>query len=156
MQEQDTHLDEQFCAAEGEIILPTLWVPTGCWWTQNKRGGWRKKHNATSTVKHIALLKAIEFKNQHPDIVECIQQTAHVHAWIIVHPLTGGRFDPENASPMGKAIIDALTVAGYWTDDDSTHLTGPDYRPGTRAKTQDGCRPIGIHLKPINTKEQAS
>ena len=31
---------------------------------------------------------------------------------------------------MVKAIIDALTQAGIWPDDDGTHITGPDYRPG--------------------------
>ena len=48
----------------------------------------------------------------------------------VIHPLTHGRFDPENAAPMVKAVIDALTTAGIWPDDDGTHITGPDYRPG--------------------------
>ena len=29
---------------------------------------------------------------------------------------------------MVKAIIDAMTEAGWWRDDDSTHITGIDYQ----------------------------
>lgn len=146
---EDTHVDDQFCISQGEVILPTLWVPTRCWWTQNKRGGWRKKYTATSTVKRLAYLMAREYRTTHPWEVERIRSANHVRAWILVHPLTAARFDPENASPMGKAIIDALTDAGYWTDDDSTHLVGPDYRAGIRMKANNGTRPISIHLKAI-------
>ena len=31
---------------------------------------------------------------------------------------------------MVKAILDALTDTGFWPDDDSKHLIGPDYRGG--------------------------
>lgn len=53
-----------------------------------------------------------------------------VHVIAIIHPLTHGRFDPENAAPMVKAILDALTDTGFWPDDDSKHIIGPDYRGG--------------------------
>ena len=36
----------------------------------------------------------------------------------------------ENAAPMVKAILDAITMTGWWPDDNSTYVTGPDYRPG--------------------------
>ena len=49
----------------------------------------------------------------------------------IIHPLTHGRFDPENAAPMVKAILDAGTQAGMWPDDNAEYIIGPDYRPGT-------------------------
>ena len=35
-----------------------------------------------------------------------------------------GRFDPANAYPTVKPIIDGMTDAGVWVDDDDTHLDG--------------------------------
>ena len=83
-------------------------IPRDEWWTQNRRGHWRVKFAHTSAVK----------------------QHFPVHVTAIIHPLTHGRFDPENAAPMVKAILDALTDTGFWPDDDSKHIIGPDYRGG--------------------------
>ena len=33
-----------------------------------------------------------------------------------------GRADPANAYPVIKALVDGLTDAGYWVDDDSEHV----------------------------------
>lgn len=42
---------------------------------------------------------------------------------IDIFPPTRRRFDPPNLSPSTKHIIDGLTDAGLWDDDDWTHLT---------------------------------
>lgn len=36
-----------------------------------------------------------------------------------------GRIDPANAYPTVKPIIDGMTDAGVWVDDDDAHLDGP-------------------------------
>ena len=38
---------------------------------------------------------------------------------------TRTRFDPANAYPTVKALVDGLTDAGVWVDDDDQHLQGP-------------------------------
>lgn len=61
-----------------------------------------------------------------------LQKPEHwpVHVTAIIHPLTHGRFDPENAAPMVKAILDGITQSGYWPDDNAKYVVGPDYRLG--------------------------
>ena len=46
----------------------------------------------------------------------------------VAYPKGTGRADPGNMAPTVKPLIDGLTVAGLWEDDDSRHLVGPDYR----------------------------
>ena len=45
--------------------------------------------------------------------------------------------DPGNWAPTAKALVDGLTDAGWWPDDNSRHLIGPDLRrdpvPGPHA-----------------------
>lgn len=101
-------------------------IPRDEWWTQNRRGHWRVKFAHTSAVKQRAMAFArFWLQNGHHR-----PQHFPVHVTAIIHPLTHGRFDPENAAPMVKAILDALTDTGVWPDDDSKHIIGPDYRCG--------------------------
>jgi crossover junction endodeoxyribonuclease RusA len=51
---------------------------------------------------------------------------AHVTAFV-QYP-SNNRADPTNAGPTAKPIVDGFTLAGLWTDDDSTHVLGPDFR----------------------------
>lgn len=84
----------------------TIRIPGNEWWTQNRRGHWRAKYRRTSAVRRRALIAARDAVNR-------------------------GSLDTPTAWPVRViAIIDALTDAGMWPDDDSTHITGPDYRPG--------------------------
>lgn len=49
---------------------------------------------------------------------------------VVCYPKGVDRADPGNFSHTVKALVDGLTMAGYWPDDDSTHVQGPDYRRG--------------------------
>lgn len=42
------------------------------------------------------------------------------------------RRDPGNWAPTAKAVVDGLVDAGVFTDDDHTHVTGPDMRIGPK------------------------
>lgn len=55
---------------------------------------------------------------------------ARAHVTAIIRFSRDGRHDPGNASTVVKAAVDGLTDAGFWADDDSTHVIGPDYRIG--------------------------
>lgn len=101
-------------------------IPVNEWWTQNRRGPWQAKFVCTSAVRRRALVTARSerrrlFGDQRPVYERC-------HVTALIGFQTQGRADPDNASPMVKAIIDAMTEAGWWRDDDSTHITGIDYQ----------------------------
>ena len=103
----------------------TIDVQKAYWWTQNKRGDWRAKYRRTSVVKRCAYLTYRSLINSGK-----LKPPAKwpVHVTAIIHPLTHGRFDPENAAPMVKAILDAITQADFWPDDNARYVVGPDYR----------------------------
>lgn len=105
----------------------TIDVPKAYWWTQNKRGDWRAKYRRTSVVKRCAYLTYRSLINSGK-----LKPPAKwpVHVTAIIHPLTHGRFDSENAAPMVKAILDGITQSGYWPDDNADYVLGPDYRLG--------------------------
>ena len=105
----------------------TIDVPKAYWWTQNKRGDWRAKYRRTSVVKRRAYLTYRSLINSGK-LKPPTKWPVHVTA--IIHPLTHGRFDPENAAPMVKAILDAITQADFWPDDNARYVVGPDYRLG--------------------------
>lgn len=121
----------------------TIDVLKAYWWTQNKRGDWRAKYRRTSVVKRRAYLTYRSLINSGK-----LQKPEHwpVHVTAIIHPLTHGRFDPENAAPMVKAILDGITQSGYWPDDNADYVLGPDYRLG-EPSTEKGVYHITIRIE---------
>ena len=107
-------------------------IPKEYWWTQNRRGNWKKKYRHTSAVKDIARYTVRQWKHLHVDSYMLLRSWDKVHVTAVIRPIRRGRFDPENAAPMVKAVIDAMTLEQCWVDDDYTHLVGPDYRAGLR------------------------
>lgn len=98
------------------------------WWTQNRRSrSWAVPYRRKKLVKTMSLLTFRNLINGGK-----LQKPEHwpVHVTAIIHPLTHGRFDPENAAPMVKAILDGITQSGYWPDDNAKYVVGPDYRLG--------------------------
>lgn len=88
------------------------------WWTQNRRSrSWAVPYRRKKLVKTMSLLTFRNLINGGK-----LQKPEHwpVHVTAIIHPLTHGRFDPENAAPMVKAIL----------DDNADYVIGPDYRLG--------------------------
>lgn len=54
---------------------------------------------------------------------------------VVVHP--GARtkkFDPANWAPTAKALMDGMTDAGVWADDDSKHVLAVTYIAGARRR----------------------
>lgn len=77
------------------------------WWTQNRRSrSWAVPYRRKKLVKTMSLLTFRNLINSGK-----LQKPEHwpVHVTAIIHPLTHGRFDPENAAPMVKAILDGIT-----------------------------------------------
>lgn len=102
-------------------------------------------------LKQRARITGLNWRNQNG-----IQAPAFDHvrvvAWI-AYPPRVKRADPGNLSHTIKPLIDGLTLAGLWPDDDSEHLIGPDYRRDPTTGIQ-GLWRVRLHIIPLNEKEQ--
>jgi hypothetical protein len=97
----------------------TLDIPAALWHTSNDRGAW---YMFASRKKEIRALAKTVAKAADIGTFQIAHVTAHIG-----YP-RNGTADPGNASPVVKAMLDGLTDAGVWADDDSSHVIGPDYR----------------------------
>ena len=93
-------------------------IPKNLWLSANDRLHWAVKAKRTKALREYGLMQALA-DNIPP------HGTTHVAAFI-GYP-RNGRADPSNAAPTVKALIDGLTDAGTWADDDSTHVLGPTF-----------------------------
>lgn len=90
----------------------------------NDRFHFHKKGRMTSQLRSIAHYDAITFKGEPSSKKKpCI-----VH--VIVYSPTKTRLDPPNLYPTVKALIDGLTDAGVWTDDDYNVIQLTTFRYG--------------------------
>lgn len=96
----------------------TFTIPKSLWLSANDRMHWAPKSKATRDLRETGRRLALHEKLGPFG-------TTHVAAFI-GYP-RGGRVDPSNAAPTVKALIDGMTDAGVWEDDDSTHVLGPTY-----------------------------
>lgn len=143
---QETHLDEEFCRQSGELILHVP-VHKRQWLSQNSRMGWRQEAAMVKTLRHIGYLTGLSLKNDTSQefAYRWVAGADRVKVVALIHPLRRGTFDPGNAAASVKPIIDGLTDAGYWADDNGAHLLGPDYRPALPTGTPGEYR-IDLHI----------
>lgn len=108
-------------------------VPASEWLTANGRYHWAERARRVKALRVRAnvLARQARLSRMRPP----------VRVVATVHTRTSGRFDPDNAAPTSKAIIDGLTDTGIWADDDHTQVIGPDHRRGPSAPTL----PVGWH-----------
>ena len=101
-------------------------IPDAIWLTSNGRYHWHAKADATKALRQLG--KSAWVEAGQPKF-----ERAYACAFIQVR---GGRFDPNNAWPTIKALLDGMVEAGLLPDDDSQHLSGPDMRkdPGKAPK----------------------
>lgn len=102
-------------AATTEFIFV---INKSLWLSANDRMHWAPKSKATKYLRQYGW--AIATNEGAQDLGPC-----HVAAFI-GYP-RGGKADPANAAPTVKALIDGMTDAGVWPDDDHTHVIGPTY-----------------------------
>ena len=124
----------------------TVDVPPALWMTSNSRLHWAEKARRTRMLRRLAAVQAraqnaVKYAGKH---------AGRVRVTVTVQPRTRGRFDPANAYPTVKALIDGCTDAGVWADDDHTHLAGPDMRAGA----PDPAQPTGWHRLTITITEE--
>lgn len=76
---------------------------------------------------------------------QAIYSPAHpCHVTVTIAPPTNRRMDPPNWYPTVKALIDGLTDAGLWTDDNRSVIESMTFICGP--KTSDHCYHITIQV----------
>ncbi len=120
----------------------TIDVPPALWMTSNSRLHWAAKAKRTARLRAIG---ALEARRQHAPHYQ-----GRVRVTVTIHQRTRRRIDPLNVAPTIKALIDGLTDARVWADDDATRLVGPDIRAGSPDPTQ----PTGWHRLTITITEE--
>lgn len=107
-------------------------IRDGNWLSSNgRRPHWTTIRERRKALRWIALAKARELNL--PKLGKC-----KVCAYIT--PRSHGRFDPNNAEPTTKSLIDGLTDYGVFPDDSDEWVTGPDHRRG------EGIAPPGVRM----------
>ncbi|GAA2182454.1 hypothetical protein GCM10009785_21820 [Brooklawnia cerclae] len=100
----------------------TLDIPRAWWLSSNQRIHWATRARRTATLRQLAWAQAKAQRIRPAD--------GRVRITATIHSKTGGRFDPANAYPTIKALVDGLTDAGVLVDDSSRYVVGPDMRAG--------------------------
>lgn len=116
----------------------TVRVAAQWWLTSNGRYHWADRARRTKALRAMAA-------------AQC--RRLHIHTEAPVHVIAeityrGGRVDPANAYPTIKAIVDGMTDAGVWPDDDSRWVIGPDMRRG-QGRPKPGFHDVTITLEEI-------
>lgn len=103
----------------------TFSIPAELWLSANQRMHWAPKAKSTRRLREMG--RAQGFRTRTFD------GPTHVAAFIGY--TRNGTADPANAAPTIKALIDGMTDAGVWPDDDSTHVIGPTYLRDPKSPT---------------------
>lgn len=104
----------------------TFTIPADMWLSANQRLHWAPKAARTRWLRTYAIGRTRQVGVEPFDVV-------HVAAFIGY--MRNGTADPANAAPTVKALIDGMTDAGVWADDDSTHVIGPTYLRDPKSPT---------------------
>lgn len=106
----------------------TFTIPADLWLSANQRMHWAPKAKRTAYLRALGKVYAQVAWDAIPQ-----HDVTHVAAFIGY--LRNGTADPANAAPTVKALIDGMTDAGVWADDDSTHVIGPTYLRDPKSPT---------------------
>lgn len=117
----------------------TLDIPEHLWMSSNERRHWAVTMKRTKELRERAGYQA---RLQLAVTAGPVLVTAFIQ-----YP-RNGRADPSNASPTVKPILDGITDAGIWADDDSETVIGPDFRREASATGVKGLHRVRLVLTP--------
>ncbi|RRN50482.1 hypothetical protein EI220_06625 [Streptococcus suis] len=109
----------------------------------NDRMNWAQKAKITAYLRHIAFLKVSEGKyTTHTKKHPC-------GLLVTIYAPTKRRMDPPNFYPTVKALIDGMTDAGIWTDDNHEVIKFMTFEYGGLSGLKDKYR-IEIEVKEVH------
>ncbi|HFU3818978.1 TPA: hypothetical protein ACGO74_000179 [Streptococcus suis] len=109
----------------------------------NDRMNWAQKAKITAYLRHAAFLKVSEGKyTTHTKKRPC-------GLLVTIYAPTKRRMDPPNFYPTVKALIDGMTDAGIWTDDNHEVIKFMTFEYGGLSGLKDKYR-IEIEVKEVH------
>ena len=106
-----------------DSMILDLPIPSAWWFTSNTKLHWQAKSRKTRSLRALARVEGKRVmgaaRKRRPAFTKC-------KLAVKVFPARE-HFDPTNAAPMVKAIVDGLTDAGWWEDDDHDHIPEMTY-----------------------------
>lgn len=87
-------------------------------------------HVKAAITAHLRQLSAYQANHQGINLDRPYGENWPAVVAVTVHPPTRRRMDPPNWYPTVKALVDGLTDAGIWTDDNSTVIPVMMFRAG--------------------------
>lgn len=144
-----TRLSEPAATAVPGSVNLCVDVPGNEWLSSNGRYGVHERARRTRMLRQRAFFLA---KSEAlPHFEERVRVDFFVHS-----RRSGGRMDPANAYPAIKAIVDGLTDAGVWVDDDDAHLEGPVPHRGEAVPSLGvGFHRITVRITPLSAPTPA-
>lgn len=118
----------------------TLDIPGKLWQSSNQRLHHMDRARRTKQVRTMAGWQARQLA----------PVTDRVHVLAYISSPRRSRADVGNSYPTVKAILDGLTDAHIWADDDDEHIIGPDLRRGDPTH-QTGLYRVRIVITPVTT-----
>ena len=115
------------------------------WLNANQRLHWAQRKTRTAHLRRKAelLARANLSRGGNP-------AATPVHIVATVSTPTNSRFDPPNAAPTVKALIDGLVDAGVIPDDDHHHVPRVSFERGPKTG-EPGFYRIVLDLQEVNT-----
>lgn len=117
------------------------------WLNANHRLHWAQRKDRTSHLRRKANLLARESLNRGGK-----HSSTPVHIIATISTPTNSKFDPPNAAPTVKALIDGLVDAGVIPDDDHHHVPRVSFERGPKTG-RSGYYRIIIDLQEVNPNE---
>ena len=96
-----------------KTVTMTLPIPNVSILNANRPINFRVKAFKVKALRYVSCAMAQQLS---------MPEFSHCNVRIIVYPPSNRRVDPPNFYPTVKPIIDGMTDAGVWADDDWTHL----------------------------------
>lgn len=120
MSDQYTPTTEE--VREAGMIVRTFDVHRDYWLNANQRLHWAQRKTRTAYLRHLA------WAGSGDRLVFSVP----VHVLATISTPTNSRFDPPNAAPTVKALIDGLVDAGVLADDDHEHVPRVSFERGPK------------------------
>lgn len=115
-------------------------IPRDLWLSSNVQTHYRKKSKVVRELRARAALVGRGVTAPVP-----VDVVAHIG-----YP-TARKADPPNAWPTVKALLDGLTDAGVWPDDNSEYIPETAFRRGQKSPA--GTYRVVLDIRPATVKE---
>ena len=87
-------------------------------------------NNTKQRLRRIACRTAHEWLDQSDEVFEQFHEKHRCDVFVVIYPPKRFKYDPPNYEPTSKALIDGLTDAGIWNDDNYNVIRRTSFEHG--------------------------